>query len=70
MGDAKSRQRSEDGSHGNGRVNIEMAPVLDSGLAGTVMKQERSNSIFISFLVLPQQPSFPPKITLRRTHMY
>jgi hypothetical protein len=34
MGDAKSRQRMKDGSHGNVRVNIEIAPVLGSGSGG------------------------------------
>jgi len=28
MGDAKNRQRKKDGSHGKGRVDIEIAPVL------------------------------------------
>ena len=31
MGDVKSRQMMKDGSHGKGRVNIEIAPVLGSG---------------------------------------
>jgi hypothetical protein len=62
MGDAKSRQRVKDESHGKGRVNIEIAPVLGSG-----SKEQRTtgtaNYIFITFLISSQQP-FLPKITL------
>ena len=34
MGDAKSRQRMKGVSHGDGRVNIEISPVLGSGSGG------------------------------------
>jgi hypothetical protein len=65
MGDAKSRQRMKDGSHGKGRVNIEIAPVL-----GSDAKSEEVNYIFITFLISSQQP-FLPKITFHTgKHMY
>jgi hypothetical protein len=59
MGDAKSRQRMRDGSHGNGRVNIEIAPVLGSG---TKSKEDDMNgdvyfhhvSYFLTTAILPK----------------
>ena len=51
MGDAKNRQRMKDGSHGNGRVNIEISPVLGPGSG----RQQRGGYYvlfsFITFLI-------------------
>ena len=65
MGDAKSRQRSKDGSHGNGRVNIESARLGRDGA-------KTSNSIFISFHIWPRSHhSSKNNIVIPcREHMY
>ena len=59
MGDAKSRQRSEDGSHGNGRVNIEMVPMLNPGVM-----ERRGQIPFSSRFLFGHAAIIPPKITL------
>ena len=47
MGDAKSRQRKKGGRHENGRVNIEISPVLGSG-SGERWTAKRDYSILFS----------------------
>lgn len=69
MGNAKSRQMMNDGRHGNGRVNIEIAPVLGSGAKS---KEDDWNADFyfhhVSYFLTT---AFPSKNNIaHRKYMY
>jgi hypothetical protein len=73
MGDAKSRQRMKGGSHGNGRVSMEISPVLGSGSGGQQRDDwngECYDILILSHFLFPSQKPLLPKITLHRKRMY
>ena len=69
MGEAKSRQRMKDGSHGKGRVNIEIAPVLGSGAKSK--EDDLNGELYFHHVSYFVTTTIPSKNNIpHRKHMY